>query len=129
MLTLRVVALYRNVRWLVWLIWISFVIFQGLSVSVYIRCGIALYGELTISRLYQQTDFVYTEGVEYSPLSNICVARKMTYRAGALIAVPAIYDFLLLVLTAGKAVRSSISLRENSIVRVKLWSSPYGILR
>ena len=48
LLTLRVVALYRNVRWLVGLVWVSFVIFQGLSVTVYIRCGIALYGELTI---------------------------------------------------------------------------------
>ena len=102
-------------------------IFQGLSVSVYIRCGIALYGELTISRLYQQTDFVYAEGIEYSPLSGICVVRKMTYRAGALIAVAAVYDFLLLVLTAGKAVRSPISLREHSIVRDKFWLSPYGI--
>ena len=80
-------------------------------------------------QLYQQTNFMYAEGIEYSPLTNICVVRKMSYRAGALIAVPAIYDFLLLVLTAGKAMRSPTSLREKSIVRVKFGLSPCGILR
>ena len=129
MLTLRVVALYRNVRWLVSLVWISFAIFQGLSVVIYIRYGIALYGEFTFSQLHQRTDFVYAEVIEYSPLSNICVVRKMSYRAGALIAVSTAYDFLLLVLTAGKVMRSPISLKDSPIVRVWFWLSACGILR
>jgi hypothetical protein len=60
----------------------------------------------------------------YSPISNICVVRNTSYRPTALIAVPVVFDLLLLILTVLKAFRSPALLKSDSIVRVKFQSRP-----
>jgi hypothetical protein len=129
LLTLRVTALYRDVRPVVWLIWVSFVVFQGFRLGILLFGNITVFGGLSFNKRYQQTDFALAESIIYSPISRVCVVRSMSYRPTGLICVPVIFDLLLLVLTARKAIRSPASLRSNSIVCVKFWLSPCRILR
>ena len=117
LLTLRVTALYRNVRWGVWLLWLAFAIFQGIRVAILLFGEATLYSDVTLFQLYQMTDLVYADTIEYSPISRICVVGSVSYRPTALIGIPTLFDLLLLVLTACKAVRSP-SLKSNFIVRV-----------
>jgi len=97
LLTLRVTALYRGVRWFTPLLWVTFVLFQGLRTSMMLFATVSLYGSL-----------------KYSPVSNVCVPTNTSYRSAALLMVPGIYDFLLLGLTLVKGVKSAISLRTSS---------------
>ena len=127
LLTLRVTALYRNMRWAVWLLWLAFAIFQGMRVAVLVFGQVVVYSEVTFSRLYQQADLMYAGTIKYSPISRICVVGSASYRPTALIGIPTLFDLLLLVLTTCKALRSP-SLKSNSIVRVKSRSSSCGIL-
>ncbi len=90
---------------------------------------VTIVGEVTFSQLYQQTDFVFAGTIMYSPISNICVVGIVHYRPTALITIPTLLDLSLLVLTAYKALRSPAPLKSNSIVRVKPWLNPCGILR
>jgi hypothetical protein len=129
LLTLRVTALYRDVRLVVWMIWVSFVVFQGFRLGILSFGTIAIFGELSFNERYQQTDFAFAESIIYSPISRVCIAGSMSYRPTGLIGVPVIFDLLLLVLTARKAIRSPASLRSSSIVCVKFWLSPCRILR
>ena len=46
LLTLRVTALYRRVRWSAPLLWIAFVLFQGLRVSMQTLGTVALFGKV-----------------------------------------------------------------------------------
>ena len=119
LLTLRVAALYRGVGWVTRLLWLAFAIFQGL------RVGILVFGDVTISRrstLNNSTSRLTSspaEGIIYSPISSMCIVGSTSYRPTALIAIPAILDVLLLVLTILKAIRSPVSLKKNSIVCIK----------
>ena len=49
LLTLRVAALYRTVRWAVWLIWLAFALFQGMRVAVLLFGEATLYSEVSSS--------------------------------------------------------------------------------
>ena len=115
-------------RWAGWLLWIGFALFQGLRAAVLLFGEVTIFGEVTFSQLYQQTDFVYAGTIEYSPISNICVVGSASYRPTALIAIPTLFDLSLLILTACKALRSPATLKSNTIVRVKSWLNPCGVL-
>ena len=69
---------------------------------------------------------MYADTIEYSPISRICVVGSASYRPTALLGIATLFDLLLLVLTASKAMKTP-SLKSNSIVRVKSWMSPCGI--
>ena len=89
-----------------------------------------LYSKMIRSQLYQQTDFMYADAIEYSPISHTCELGSVSSRPAAFVAiVPTLFDLLLLVLTAYKAMRSPTSLKTNTIVRVESWLSPCGALR
>ncbi|SRR5258706_14412221 len=129
LLTLRVTALYRNVRWAVWLLWLGFALFHGLQAVVLLFGQYVVYSKVAFSQMYQQTDLVYVEAIVYSPINHICEMGHISNRSTAFMSiVPTIFDLLLLILTAYKALRSPVSLTSNSIVRVKSWLNPCGIL-
>ena len=120
LLTLRVTALYGSVRWLVWLIWLGFAGFHSLRVAVSILGQYVVFGKVTFSQPYQQTDLFYTVAIVYSPINHICELSRIGNRSTAVMAIlPAIFDLSLLILTANKALRGPVSLKSNSIVREK----------
>lgn len=47
LLTLRVAALYRNVRRVLWLLWISFALFHGLRLAILLYGDVVIFGTLT----------------------------------------------------------------------------------
>ena len=47
LLTLRVTALYRSVRWFAPVIWVAFALFQGLRTAMMLYSGAILFGEVT----------------------------------------------------------------------------------
>lgn len=55
----------------------------------------------------------------FSPRSGRCLVRTENYRQPGLLAIPVVFDLLLLVLTFLKAIRSPVSLKADSIVCVK----------
>ena len=99
-----------------------------MRVAVLLFGEATLYSEVSFSQLYQQTDSIYADTIEYSPISRICVVGSESYRPTALIGIPTLFDLLLLVLTACKAMRTP-SLKSKSIVRVKFRLSLCEILR
>ncbi|SRR5258706_10300285 len=120
LLTLRVTALYGSVRWVVWLLWLGFAGFHGLRIVVLLFGQYVVFSKVPFTQLYQPTDLVYAGAIVYSPINHICQMSRLTNRSTAFMAiVPAIFDLLLLILTAYKALRSPVSLKSNSIVRVK----------
>ena len=132
LLTLRVIALYRNVRWAAWFLWLAFALFQGLRAVTFLFGAALTYRTVTFSQLYKQTDIGYAEKTEYSPISNMCeVGNVVTAnRSTGFLAMASIpLDLVLLVLTTSKVMRSPTSLKSNTIVRVEYWLSPCGILR
>lgn len=56
------------------------------------------------------------ESITFSPSSNRCIVRSNSYRPSGILALPIIFDLLLLVLTTVKAVRCPVSLKADSIV-------------
>ncbi len=130
LLTLRVTVLYGSVRWVVWLLWLGFAGFHGLRMVVILFGQYVVYSKVTFTQLYQQTDLVYAGAIVYSPINHICQMHRLSHRSTAFMAiVPTIFDLLLLILTAYKVLRSPASLKSNTIVRVKSWSSPCETLR
>jgi hypothetical protein len=118
--TLRVEALFRGVRWFKWLLWITFTIFQGMRSGILLFGDAVIYSELTVKQRTSQLTSHYAVGIKYSPKSNLCIVGSMKYRPTALIGVPTIFDSLLLVLTALKAIRSPASIKKDSIVCMNL---------
>ena len=129
MLTLRVAALYRRVRWVVWPLWVAYALFMSLRIGLNLAAYIEIYRELAFGQLCQQTDFVYAESSMPSPISGRCIIANTNYRPTIYIVVPTLFDILLLALTVFKAIKSPDSLREGSIVCVNSWLIPCGILR
>ena len=83
MLTLRVRALYRNVRWAVWLLWITFALFHGLRLFTILFGEAAVYREVSFSQVYQRTDIVFTEHIKYSPINRTSEVAHMGNSSGA----------------------------------------------
>ena len=52
LLTLRVAALYRTVRWFTPLLWTTFVLFQGLRAAMMVYGGTELFCEVTSEKQY-----------------------------------------------------------------------------
>ena len=130
LLTLRVTALYRKVRWAVWFLWLAFALFQGLRAITFLFGAALSFSTVAFSQLYNQTDFMYADEVEYSPISHMCEVGNLANRSTGFLAIaPIPFDLLLLVLTTSKVMRSSTSLKSNTIVRVEFWLSPCRILR
>ena len=118
LLTLRVTALYGSVRWIVWLLWLGFAAFHGLRMVVLLFGEYVVFSNVTFIQPDQQTDFVCAGAVMYSPINRLCEISRLGSRSTAVMAiVPAIFDLILLILTALKALRSPVSLKSNSIVR------------
>ena len=100
-------------------------LFQGLRL-VALWYGLAVVnGEVSLSQPYQQTNIVFAENIVYSPINRTCeVARVQNPSSAFMGIVPILFDILLLVLTALKALRSPVTLKTNSIVRVESRLSP-----
>ena len=62
LLTLRVVALYRSVRWATRLLWIAFAIFQGLRSGIILYGDVVIFSKSTLKQQSQQTDFLACRG-------------------------------------------------------------------
>ena len=129
LLTLRVAALYRHVKWVVWPLWVTYACFLLLRIALSLYGNMEISSELAFSQLYQQTDFVHAESIMPSPVSGRCIVGNTNFRPTNYIVIPALFDVLLLALTVFKAIRSPATLREGSIVCVNSWLIPCGILR
>ena len=127
LLTLRVRALYRNVRWVLWVVWIAFALFQALRWATILYGQALVYGEVSLSQLYQQTDIMFAENIDYSPINRTCEVPHVRSQLTAFTFIgllPTLFDLMLLVLTALKALMSPTSLKTNTIVRVESRLSP-----
>ena len=122
MLTLRVRALYRNVRWAVWLLWLAFALFHGLRLLTLLWGEAAYYREVSSSQLYQRTDIAFAEHIKYSPINRTCEVAHVGNSSGAFMGLAGtLFDLLLLVLTAFKALRGPTSLESNRTVCIESW--------
>ena len=122
--------LYNDSRWVVRLLWAAFTLCLGFRIAHAIYSTALATSEPILSQLYQQTNVVYAESMVYSPLSQTCqYGANASYTPTAIIALPALLDILLLVLTVFKAMRIPSSMRANSIVCVKSQLSSRRTLR
>jgi hypothetical protein len=121
LLTLRVEALFGGVGRVKWLLWITFTIFQGMRSGLLLFGGAVIYSELTVKQRISKLTSHYAVGIQYSPKSDLCIVGSMKYRLTGLLGVPTIFDLLLLILTALKAIRTPISMKKDSIVCTKLY--------
>jgi hypothetical protein len=53
LLTLRVAALYRNVRGVLWLLWLSFALFHGLRLAIILYGDVVIFSTLKFNQQYQ----------------------------------------------------------------------------